>query len=254
MNRDSSTSRKWLGGSCTVLATLLALTMTAAAQGIDINNTRLLSQPAISKDHIEFIYAADLWVADLDGKNVKRLTADEGPQSNPRFSPDGSLIAFTAEYEGNPDVYVVPVTGGVPTRLTWHPGPDIVQGFTADGSAVLFTSPRAVFTGRYTQLFTVPVKGGIEEPLKLPNANEATYAPDGTRLAYNPLSEAFNQWKHYRGGVTSTIWLYKFSDNSSEKLPQPEGRSNDVDAMWIGDTIYFRSDRSGEFNLFSYNV
>ncbi|HXF38764.1 MAG TPA: hypothetical protein VN687_03530, partial [Blastocatellia bacterium] len=152
----------------TLTCVVTELPASAGANGVDINDTRLLSQPAISKDHVAFIYANDLWVAGLDGKNVKRLTADEGQEASPAFSPDGSLIAFTAQYDGNPDVYVVPVTGGVPTRLTWHPGPDIVQGFTPDGSAVLFTSPRAVFTGRYTQLFTVPVKGGIEEPLKLP--------------------------------------------------------------------------------------
>ena len=236
------------------LLMLASLPVGAGANGVDINDTRMLSQPAISKDHVAFIYAGDLWVASLDGKNVKRLTADEGQQTNPAFSPDGSLIAFTAQYDGNPDVYVVPVVGGVPVRLTWHPGPDIVQGFTPDGSAVLFTSPRAVFTGRYTQLFTVPVKGGIEEPLKLPNAAKAIYSPDGSRLAYNPLSEAFSQWKHYRGGRTSTIWLYKFTDHSAEKLPQPEGRSNDTDPMWIGDTVFFRSDRNGEFNLFAYNL
>ena len=226
----------------------------AAAQGVDINDTRLLAQPAISKTHIAFIYAGDLWAADLDGKNVRRLTADEGLEASPQFSPDGSLIAFTAQYDGNLDVYVVPVTGGVPTRLTWHPGADVVQGFTPDGSAVLFTSARAVFTGRYTQLFTVPVKGGIEEPLKLPNAFEATYSPDGSRLAYNPIGPAFLEWKHYRGGQASTIWLYNFGDNATEKLPQPEARANDVDPMWVGDTIYFRSDRNGEFNLFSYSL
>jgi tricorn protease len=226
----------------------------AVAEGVDINDTRLLAQPAISKSHIAFIYAGDLWAADLDGKNVRRLTADEGLEANPQFSPDGSLIAFTAQYDGNLDVYVVPVAGGVPTRLTWHPGADVVQGFTPDGSGVLFTSARAVFTGRYTQLFTVPVKGGIEEPLKLPNAFEATYSPDGSRLAYNPIGPAFLEWKHYRGGMASTIWLYNFGDNATEKLPQPEGRANDVDPMWVGDTIYFRSDRNGEFNIFSYSL
>ena len=254
MHIDSCEIRKWFVRAALLSFMLTVLPLVAGANGVDINDTRLLSQPAISKDHVAFIYAGDLWVADLSGKNVKRLTADEGLQSNPAFSPDGSLIAFTAQYDGNPDVYIVPVAGGVPTRLTWHPGPDIVQGFTPDGSAVLFTSPRAVFTGRYTQLFTVPIKGGIEEPLKLPNASKAIYSPDGSRLAYNPLSEAFTQWKHYRGGLTSNIWLYKFSDNSAEKLPQPDSRANDVDPMWIGDTIYFRSDRNGEFNLFSYNL
>src|ERR1041384_6340517 len=119
---------------------ILTTASQAGAQGVDINNTRLLAQPAISKDHIAFIYAGDLWAADIDGKNVRRLTADEGTQGVPAFSPDGTLIAFTAQYDGNFDVYVVPVTGGVPTRLTWHPGTDVVQGFTPDGSAVLFTS------------------------------------------------------------------------------------------------------------------
>jgi len=254
MQKKSCGIRKLVFGVALCLLILSSSSVCANAQGVDINDTRMLSQPAISKTHIAFIYAGDLWVSDLDGKNVRRLTADEGQEANPAFSPDGSLIAFTAQYDGNPDVYIVPVTGGVPTRLTWHPGADIVQGFTPDGSAVLFTSPRAVFTGRYTQLFTVAVKGGIEEPLKLPNASEATYSPDGTRLAYNPLSEAFTEWKHYRGGLNSTIWFYKFSDNSTERLPQPESRANDVDPMWIGDTIYFRSDRNGEFNLFSYNL
>ena len=107
---------------------LLSLQLAAAGQGVDINDTRLLAQPAISKTHIAFIYAGDLWVADLDGKNVKRLTADEGGEGGPVFSPDGSLIAFTGQYDGNVDAYIVPVAGGVPTRLTWHPGQDAVQG------------------------------------------------------------------------------------------------------------------------------
>ena len=226
----------------------------ANGRGIDINDTRLLSQPAISKTNIAFVYAGDLWIADIDGKSVRRLTTDEGVESNPVFSPDGTLIAFSAQYEGNTDVYVMPSAGGVPTRLTWHPGPDIVQGFTADGSAVLFTSSRAVFTNRYSQLFTVPVKGGIEQPLPIPNASKAIYSPDGARMAYNPLTEAFTEWKHYRGGTNSVIWLFTFRDHSSERIPQPEGRCNDVDPMWIGDTIYFRSDRNGEFNLFSFDL
>ncbi len=153
----------------------------------------------------------------------------------------------------NTDVYVVPTGGGVPTRLTWHPGADIVQGFTPDGSAVMFTSGRAVFTGRYTQLFTVSVKGGVEEPLKIPNAAAAAFSPDGTKLAYNPIYEAFNEWKNYRGGTNSVVWLFNMSDSSSEKVPQPAGRVNDAGPMWIDDNIYFRSDRDGEFNLFSYN-
>src|SRR5262249_2868998 len=131
---ETMCSYKGTGGLQAVLAAIMmfAAVSIATAQGVDINDTRLLTQPAISKNHIAFIYAGDLWSADLDGKNVRRLTADEGLEANPVFSPDGSLIAFTGQYDGNLDVYVIPVMGGVPTRLTWHPGPDIVQGFTPD--------------------------------------------------------------------------------------------------------------------------
>ncbi len=150
-----------------MVAVLLALSGVVPAGAIDTTDTRLLSQPAISKSNIAFVYAGDLWVAGADGKNVRRLTSGQGV-SNPAFSPDGALVAFTAQYEGNGDVYVVPVAGGVPTRLTYHPGRDVVQGFTPDGTAVVFTSARAVFSGRYTQMFTVPVKGGFPTQVELP--------------------------------------------------------------------------------------
>lgn len=221
---------------------------------IDTKDTKFLSQPAISKNQIAFVYAGDLWTADIDGSNVRRLTSDDGVESNPRFSPDGKLIAFSAQYDGNTDVYVVSSQGGIPKRLTWHPDFDIIRGFTPDGSNVLFISARSVFTRRYTQLFTVPVEGAFPQLLEIPNANKATYSPDGKRMAYNPLGERFRQWKNYRGGTVSTIWLYTFSDHSVIKIPQPEGRCNDIDAMWIVNTVYFLSDRNGEFNLFSYDV
>jgi len=234
-----------------VFTTILPIFLFGA---IDIKETKFLSQPAISQNHIAFVYAGDLWVADSDGSNVRRLTSDDGIESNPVFSPNGKLIAFNAEYDGNTDVFIVPVEGGIPKRLTWHPGFDIVRGFTPNGSAVLFISARNVFTNRYTQLFTVPINGGFPEALKIPNAYKATYSPDGKRLAYNPLGERFRQWKNYRGGTVSTLWLYTFSDHSVVKIPQPDTRCNDIDAMWIGDKIYFLSDRNGEFNLFHYDI
>jgi tricorn protease len=173
-------------------------------------------------------------------------------ESNPAFSPDGATIAFSAQYDGNTDVYVVPVQGGAPRRLTWHPGADVVQGFTPDGRRVLFTSPRAVFTTRHTQLFTVSLDGGMPDALPIPNAAGGAYSPDGRRLAYNPLAPRFEQWKQYRGGTVSRIWLFDVASHEVEKVPQPATRANDVDGMWIGGTLYFRSDRAGEFNLFSY--
>ena len=245
--------KEWFFSISLVFVLTIALRVSLAGE-IDIKDTKLLSQPAISKNHVAFVYSGDLWIANIDGKNVRRLTSDDGIESNPVFSPNGRLIAFNAQYDGNTDVYVVPVEGGVPKRLTWHPDSDNVRDFTPDGSAVLFTSSRFVFTGRHTQLFTVPVKGGFPESLKIPYAFNATYSPDGTRMAYTPLAERFQQWKHYRGGTVSTIWIYTFDDHSVEKIPQPEGRCNDTDPMWIDDKIYFRSDRNGEFNLFSFDI
>lgn len=216
-------------------------------------DTRLLAQPAVSATHVAFVYAGDLWSAAISGADVRRLTTSQGEISSPAFSPDGRTVAFSAEYEGNTDVYVVPVEGGAPRRLTWHPGADLVQGFTPDGHSVVFTSPRYVFTNRFTQLFTVPLDGGMESPLPIPNAARGAYSPDGRTIAYNPLAPAFLEWKGYRGGRVSTISLFDVQGHAVEKVAQPAGRANDADPMWLGDTLYFRSDRDGEFNLYSYD-
>ena len=236
-----------------LLCVLVPFSPTAAAR-VDPVDTKLLTQPAISATQVAFIYAGDLFTADLDGRNVRRLTTDDGVESYPVFSPDGATIAFSAQYDGNTDVYTVPVAGGAPVRLTWHPGADIVQSFTPDGKAILFTSQRATFTGRYSQLFTVPAGGGMEEQLPIPNAARATYSPDGQRIAYNPIAARNLQWKSYRGGTVQHLWLYDTKGHAIEKIPQPPERSNDTDPMWIGDTVFFRSDRAGEFNLFAYDT
>jgi len=140
------------------------------ADGINIRDTKMLSQPAVSKNHIAFVYAGDLWISNRDGGNVHRLTSDEGVESNPIFSPDGKLITFNAQYDGNIDVFIVPVEGGIPQRLTYHPSSDNVCDFTPDGSSVLFRSSRSVFTNRYSQLFTISIKGGFPQKLEIPNA------------------------------------------------------------------------------------
>jgi len=237
-----------------ITSALFVFVFVIAANAIDPKDTRMLGRPAASATHVAFIYAEDLWVANLDGTQPRRLTVDEGIESNPFFSPDGRWIAFNAQYDGNTDVFVVPVDGGVPARLTWHPGADFVRGFTPDGKNVLFASQRTVFTNRYNQLFTVPVTGGFPIQLEIPNAWNGTYSPDGKKLAYSPLSPAYTQWKHYRGGTISTIWIFSFDDKSAIKIPQPQTGCNDSDPMWVGNTIYFRSDRDGEFNLYAYDV
>jgi tricorn protease len=235
-----------------LLAALLFLAGPARAEP-DLHDTRLLSEPAVSEKHVAFVYADDLWVADLDGRNVRRLTTDPGAESHPVFSPDGQTIAFSAQYDGNVDVFVVPVAGGPPKRLTSHPSPDIVRGWTPDGSAVLFSSPRAASNNRHGQLYTVPVSGGMPTQLPIPHASEACFSPDGEYVAYCPLNDASAQWKHYRGGSHGRIWVYRKKDHAVEEIPQPQGGCNDLSPQWLGKTIFFRSDRNGEYNLFGYD-
>ncbi len=238
-----------------VSGALMGLLMYCAGSvAIDPNDTRMLAQPALSDAHIAFIYANDLWVADVDGSHPRRLTVDEGVEANPVFSPDGKTIAFSAQYDGNTDVFIVPVEGGVPKRLTWHPGPDRVVDFMPDGQEILFSSYRSTHTRRYTQLFKVPVGGGFPKQLEIPNASDASFSPDGSKLAYNPGREVFRQWKNYRGGTMSVIWIVDMADYSKTEIPRPEGGCNDVNPMWIGNKIFFLSDRNGEFNLYAFDT
>ena len=240
-------------GTILVGLALFALAGAIPLPAVDTADTKMLTRPAVSAERIAFVYANDIWTADLEGRDVRRLTSDVGAETMPSFSPDGSLIAFSGQYDGNTDVFVVPAGGGVPKRLTWHPGADLVLGFTPDGKSVLFASGRFSSNRAYTQLFTVPVAGGEAGMLKIPYASDAEISPDGRLIAYTPFPEAFTQWKNYRGGRFSRIWIFNAKDYGVEKLPQPEGRSNDVDPMWVGGKVFFRSDRNGEFNLFSFD-
>jgi tricorn protease len=233
-----------------LLLSLVAVASAAAANAAE--DTRLLSMPAVSAKKVAFVYGEDLWTADLDGKNPKRLTTDMGIEAYPVFSPDGAILAFSAQYDGNLDVYTIPVEGGSPTRLTYHPGPDQVRGFTPKGDAILFSSNRNVYSNRHAQLFTVPLAGGMPTQLPIPWGFEACYSPDGKYIAYTPVRDATAQWKHYRGGTHSRIWVYDVATHDVVEIPQPKDRCNDLDPNWLGDTIYFRSDRAGEYNVFSF--
>lgn len=231
----------------------LALSLASTLWAVNPQDTRLLSQPALSAKQVAFLYAGDLWVSGLEGGAARRLTTRGGVIGTPRFSPDGSSLAYSAAVEGNVDVYRISVEGGEPQRLTWHPGADLVQDWTPDGKAVLFTSGRSSHTGRFTQLYTVPFAGGLETRLPIPNAARAVFSTDGAYLVYNPLYDAFRQWKNYRGGTASRLWIYEMRSQEIVQIPQPAGRCNDIDPMWIQGKVYFLSDRAGEFNLFRYD-
>jgi tricorn protease len=213
----------------------------------------LLRTPSVSHKQVAFSYAGDIWMVSREGGEARRVTAGVGLETGPIFSPDGSMIAFTGEYDGNQDVYVVPASGGVPRRLTYHPGPDEAVSWTPDGKQVAFRSRGKAHANGIVQLFTVPVEGGFPTEILLPRAAEGSFSPDGSHLAYVPIQQWQNAWKRYRGGQTTPIWVVNLADSSIE-AKVPRDNSNDFNPMWVGDTVYFLSDRNGPVTLFAYDT
>jgi tricorn protease len=251
--------RTFVVGLCaSILLAALFLFVSASQLAAQSSNPyALLRKPTVSKTQIAFSYGGDLWIVDRAGGEARRLTSDIGIEIDPVFSPDGSMIAFTGEYDGNEDVYVMPVAGGIPKRLTTHPGADQVVGWTRDGKRIVFRSSRDSYSG-FTQLYTIGLSGGLPELLPLPMAVEGSYSPDSSHLAYVPFTNFREQWnfqrglKHYRGGTASPVWIAKMADSSIEKVPRKD--SNDSNPMWMGEKIYFLSDRDGPVNLYVYDT
>jgi tricorn protease len=210
----------------------------------------LFREPALGKTRIVFSHAGDLWSVPREGGDAVRLTAGPGIESNPIFSPDGTEIAFSGEYEGNVDVYIISATGGVPRRLTYHPGSDQPVAWAPDGKSILFRSRRESYS-RFTKLFSIPSAGGFPESLPLPMAWDGVLSADQARIAYMPIIPANNIWKRYRGGETTPIWIARLSDSVVEKIPN--NNCNDSNPLWVGAKVYFLSDRNGSTTLFSYD-
>jgi tricorn protease len=240
---------------CSLRTCFSLVLLIACASGVVRAQARkplLLRDPSVSKTQIAFSYAGNLWIASRDAENVHRLT-NGGHEGKPIFSPDGSQIAFTGDYDGNRGVYVVPAAGGGPRRLTYHPADFDVVGWMPDGKRILFSSARAAFAGGVVQLFTVPIEGGFATQLPLARASEASLSPDGVRMAYVPNIQWQQAWKRYRGGQTKPIWIANLADSSIQAII-PRDNSNDFNPMWVGDTIYFLSDRNGPVTLFAYDI
>jgi len=163
---------------------LLIVVVMAFAMAANAEEARLLRNPDVSETHAAFVYANDIWIVDREGGEARRLTTFPGSETGPHFSPDGTMVAFSGEYDGNVDVFVVPLEGGEPTRLTWHPGPDFVQGWTNDGQSVVFGSGRTTVPRPQPKLWTVGLKGGMPQPLPIPRVANGKFSPDGTRMAY----------------------------------------------------------------------
>ncbi|HEY6120485.1 MAG TPA: hypothetical protein VIV66_11025, partial [Pyrinomonadaceae bacterium] len=215
----------------------------------------LLQRPTLSKTSIAFSFAGDLWIVPREGGEARLLTSGSGEKTDPKFSPDGSLIAFTGDYDGNVDVYVMPAEGGVPKRLTHHPAIDEVVGWTPDGKSVLFRSARNSYS-RFNRLFTVSIDGGSPSELPLPMAEAGSFSADGKRIAYVPRSN-FRRlsgiaWRRYRGGLAPQVWIAELADSSIAEVPHET--SQDWNPMWVGEKVYFISDRDGPASLYAYDL
>ena len=235
----------------------------AQAEAGDSGGTRLLRYPDIHGDTVVFTYAGDLWLADvteasgasggLPGTTARRLTSHAGEEHFARFSPDGRQVAFTAEYSGNRQVHVISVAGGNPRQLTFRN--DIgeiplrggydnqVLDWTPDGKQVLFQAHRVPWSDRIGRFYLVPAAGGMEKPLPMPEGGGGTFSPDGTRIAYTPIKREFRTWKRYKGGRAQDVWIYDLAHDTAERVTDFAGTDNLP--VWIGDTLYFTSDREG---------
>src|SRR3954466_4160448 len=240
--------------------------------------TRMLRSPTVSQTQIAFAYANNIWTVDRAGGMARRVTSFQGTTENPKFSPNGKLIAFSAQYAGNVDVYVVAAEGGEPKRLTWHPGADVVQGWTPDGKNIVFASARATAAPSAAPRFwTVPVEGGVETPMPLPRAYQGKISPDGRRVAYRMNNSWDEERRNYRGGQNRPIWIVDLKTYDLETTPNgtatdlvvaqagaPRGsahfapnnpESKNMDPVWLGnDVVDFISDRDGVANVWTYDT
>jgi len=234
---------------------LLALTVS----GLALAETRLLRQPDLSDEHLVFVYAGDLYLAGTDGANPRRLTSHPAEENNPSFSPDGQHIAFAAAYGGNTDVYLIAIEGGNPERLTWHPGDDIPVGWQADGQAVAFASDRETDHGRSDQLYHVPLNGGAPQRQMAARFFRGQWNSTGERLAYIDHGPAYNGlyggsagWRGYRGGTSPSVKI--INSDSTRLIDIPGDRVNDINPFWMGESVYFISDRSNKiFDLYRFD-
>lgn len=244
---------------------MLALCALLVVPVIDAEEGRLLRFPDVHGDTVVFSYAGDLYTVPAAGGTAVRLTSHQGIERFPKFSPDGRWIAFTGQYDGSNQVFVIPATGGMPKQLTWYPnmqmsdrnGVDgMVYDWTPDGKKVFFYTMRdalgiAVGQGR---IYTVDVNGGLPTPLPMPESGAASFSPDGTKVAYNPIMRDFRTWKRYKGGRAQDIYLFDLKSYAWEKITDWVGTDNFP--MWRGNNIWFTSDRepSGRLNLWKYDL
>src|SRR5215212_746379 len=250
------------GGFPLFTKNLLALLGIVVLSATAYSQTKLLRFPDIRGDRVVFTYAGDLWTAPSSGGTGLRLTSHPGVEVFGKFSPDGKWIAFTGQYDGDEQVYVVPTSGGEPRQLTFYPakGPlaprwgwdNQVFGWTKDSKRIIFRSLRDSWSLPIARLFTVSIDGGPTTPMPMPTAGSGDFSPANDEIVYSPQSRDFRSEKRYGGGQANQLYIFNLSSNAAKRIT--EGPRATRDAMWIGDNIFFNSDRDGHFNLYVYNV
>ncbi|MFT6204941.1 MAG: tricorn protease [Spirosomataceae bacterium] len=229
------------------LVVLLLVTFSTFAQ-----NTRLLREPSISETHVVFIYGADVWVTDLSNNRTQRITSTPAVESNPQLSPNGQIIAFSSNRSGNKAVYTVSVKGGAPTRLTWHPSSANVKGWSPDGSKIIYSTSRDSSPTGIGYLWAVATKGGPSTKVSEQWGYDGSLSGDGTKIVIDRVSRWESEFRGYRGGQNTPLIILNLGDLSETLLPNDKTR--DIHPMWLGENIYFLSDRDGFANIWSYNA
>lgn len=241
---------------------LLSMALVGTLFAANANEGRLLRFPATNGSEVVFSFAGDLYKAPLNGGEATRLTSHEGYEMFAKFSPDGRSIAFTGQYDGSTEVYIIPTEGGFPKRLTFSPtnsrdnladrmGPNnVVMTWTPDGKNIVYRN--RISDGFSGVLKTISIESGMPEQIPLPEGGFCCYSPDGKKLAYNRVFREFRTWKYYKGGMADDIWIYDPENQKIENITN--NVAQDVFPMWIGDEIFFASDRDNRMNIFVYNT
>ncbi|NRB63560.1 MAG: PD40 domain-containing protein [Saprospiraceae bacterium] len=214
--------------------------------------TRLLRQPDISKDHIAFVYGSDIWVANRDGSDVQRITSTPAVESNPHFSPDGKTLAFSSNRDGGYAVYTVSIEGGNPDRLTWHPSSATVRGWTPDGKHILYATPRGTAPSSHNKLWTVPREGGPSTRISAQWGFDGSLSPDGKQVALDRMTRWEDEFRNYRGGQNTPLIILNLEDQSEVLVPNES--TIDIHPTWLGDEVFFLSDRDWIMNVWAYNL
>lgn len=227
-----------------------------------IEDARLLRFPDINKDLIAFVYAGDIWTVNSSGGEARRLTSHDGLELFPKISPDGQWIAFSGEYSGSRQIFVIPSNGGVPRQLTWYNSVGVmpprggwdnaVLDWTPDSKQILIRSARTEFGERQGKYFLVGLDGLFEKPLQIVNGGFGVLSPDGSKIVFTPVDREFRNWKRYKGGRATNLWIYDLKANTSEQITDFEG--TDQIPTWSGDNIFFASDRDLKLNIWKYNT